>query len=168
MRRFGRFLKRLLAAVLLLLILLNLWFLAARVTGKQQLPTLGGYAYLIVLSGSMEPAISAGDVIIIHRQTSYTTGDIVTFDDDGALTTHRITAVTSEGLRTQGDANNVPDQQLTAIEAVKGRVVAVIPRLGQALLLLRRPEGLAVLLLAGGAMLLAAEFCNHQGTGDVQ
>lgn len=168
MLRLGKFFRGLLAAVLLVLIGANLWLLAAQTMGRQTLPTIGGYTYLIVLSGSMEPAISAGDVIIIHRQDSYTPGEIITFADDGALTTHRITAVTGEGYRTQGDANNAPDQLLIPSEAIQGRVVAVIPRLGQALLFLRRPAGLLLLLALGGAVFLAAETHTHKGRGDSQ
>ena len=168
MRGVSWFIKRFLAIVLLVLVLLNLWFLAGKVILQQELPSIGGYACLIVLSGSMEPTISAGDVIVIQRQNMYAAGEIITFEDDGALTTHRITAVETEGFGTQGDANNRPDQRITAPEAVKGRVVAVLPHLGQALLFLRRPEGLAMLLLLGGVVLLAAEVCVKKGKGDVR
>ena len=80
----------LLIALLCLALGCSLWQLAARALFPQQLPMIGGYAQLTVLSGSMEPAFSAGDLIIIHRETSYQVGDIVSFWDEGSLTTHRL------------------------------------------------------------------------------
>ena len=78
MKIFGKLLKaaaKLFSIVLMAVILLQL---AGSVFGEHELPALFGYSCLSVLSGSMEPAVSAGDLIVIHRQTDYKNGDIIT------------------------------------------------------------------------------------------
>lgn len=57
----------------------------------------------------MEPAVSAGDLVLVHRREAYGRGDIVMFDNGGISVTHRIVKKAKEGFVTKGDANNVPD-----------------------------------------------------------
>lgn len=150
---------RIAAAVLVALALASaLWLLGARLLAKEEPPSLFGYAPLTVLSGSMEPALSAGDLVVIHRAQQYETGEIITFAQrDGVLVTHRIVAQEAEGYRTQGDANNTPDEELVTLRQIKGRVVWTIPYLGKAMLFLRTPGGLLLMLGLGLALLFWPE-----------
>ena len=75
-----------------------------------------GWRTEVVISGSMEPAIQTGSVVIVRPIVPDTirTGDIIMFSslDMRSLTTHRVVNVESEpGLQfiTRGDANNNPD-----------------------------------------------------------
>lgn len=153
----GKIIKYGLPVLLAVIVLWNLWQLAARMLLKQDLPELLGYSNLVVLSGSMEPAVSAGDVIIIHRQKSYETGDVITYRDGGTLTTHRIVAENDEGFQTRGDANNIADDSLVPPDRIMGRVVFVIPAAGNILLFLRTPAGLGGILALGFLAFFAAE-----------
>jgi len=130
MKIFGKLLKaaaKLFSIVLMAVILLQL---AGSVFGEHELPALFGYSCLSVLSGSMEPAVSAGDLIVIHRQTDYKNGDIITFSEDGFYTTHRIIASDAGGYRTKGDANNIQDAAPVRSEQVAGKVKWIIPKAG--------------------------------------
>ena len=93
-----------------------------------------GYAFAIINSGSMEPTVSVNDLLLIKGSSSYQTGDIITFvSPHGSLVTHRVTNVmeaTSGGYITQGDANNIPDKEISS-QRVLGRVIAVIPGAGK-------------------------------------
>lgn len=87
----------------------------------------------VVLSGSMEPAIDAGDAIIVDDVEPRTIddGDIITFERDGESTptTHRVIDVThSDGqpaFETKGDANDNPDRGFVSASQVRGRVLTV-------------------------------------------
>lgn len=151
------------AALFILIILLNLWRIASIVLLKRPLPEVFGYSYLAVLTGSMKPAVSAGDLIIIHRQTDYHVGDIITFSENGFLTTHRISAVGPDGFQTRGDANSAADSSPVPLEQIMGRVVWVLPGVGNALLFLRTPPGLACLLLMGALALFLAGRSKFEG-----
>ena len=55
-----------------------------RVSGKP-VPTLFGCGMAAVKTGSMEPAIPAGSLIVIQEQDSYQPGDVVTYEGSGHI-----------------------------------------------------------------------------------
>jgi signal peptidase len=87
----------------------------------------------VVLSGSMEPTMSPGDVIVVEDvdPANVEEGDVLTFRrDEGARpTTHRVVAVNDGGdqrtFRTEGDANEDPDRELVTPDEIEGRVMTV-------------------------------------------
>ncbi len=133
-----------LCALLAILLLADVYLLLGRRRGGY--PTVFGWSSAVVLSGSMEPAFSADDLLILHSRDGYEVGDVVLFFADGIPVTHRIIAVTPDGYRTQGDANNIADDPIPA-SAVKGRVVLVIPGVGAGIRALRSGPGIVCLLL---------------------
>lgn len=127
----------------------------------QENPELFGWSFAVVLSGSMEPAFSAGDLLLIHRQDSYRQREIVTFSESGTLITHRIAEETEEGFVTKGDANNAPDENLVSTDRIYGKVAAVIPGVGKAVLFLRRPAGLLGILLLSGLLFWGGDIAQQ-------
>ena len=128
------------------------------------LPTVVGLRGFTVMSGSMEPAISTGD-IVVNRQivaTAAKTGDVVTFSDpegSGKLITHRVTSITPDGRQlrfiTKGDANSGVERWSIPTGDRIGRVVYKLPQLGFYFAWTRKPFGLVGLvgvpaLLLGG------------------
>lgn len=98
-------------------------------------PRLLGGAALTVLTGSMEPTYSPGDMVVSVPVETYEVGDVVTFQpvsDDPTLITHRIVGVqlgAETRYVTRGDANGADDEPIQA-EQVMGRVVYHIPYVG--------------------------------------
>jgi signal peptidase len=94
----------------------------------------GEYSY-VVLSGSMEPAMSPGDVTVVDAvpAAAIDRGDVINFQEASAsrTTTHRvIDVVQREGeraFRTKGDNNEDPDQGVVTAGQVRGRVMTVGP-----------------------------------------
>jgi len=100
---------------------------------------LVGYRPLIVRSGSMEPALGVGDVVLVEdvKADQLVVGDITTIRDPSVVSdslTHRVRAVTiADGvltLITRGDANTVSETFTVAPTAVVGRVVTRVPFVG--------------------------------------
>lgn len=129
------------------------------------LPLAFGARPHTVLTGSMEPAIAAGDVVIDERiaPDEAELGDVVTFrdpEDQSRLITHRVVAIRRDGahfwFRTQGDANNTTERWRVAAAGELGRVAYVVPWVGHAAVLARTPLGLSLFLLVP-LLLLAAE-----------
>ena len=149
-------------AALALVLLANLYTLAAQRLFHNDSPAILGYRSAVVLTGSMEPAIRADDLVIVHRQETYSAGDIIMFRSGSHTVTHRITAVTAEGYRTRGDANNTEDAAVTPPEDVLGRVVLVLPGVGGAVRLLRTPLGMLCLVLALPLVLWAPEALGRR------
>lgn len=79
--------------------------------------TVGNLGVLRVMSGSMHPNLQIGDLAIVRSEPTaeLSSGQIVVLNEpgSGALYTHRVIEVSRQGdmtsVRTQGDANDVPD-----------------------------------------------------------
>jgi len=152
-RRIFRILNRVVAVLAIILLGCNLYVIGARYICGVDQPAVFGWSWAVVISGSMEDAISVNDLVVIHEQDHYTTGDIITFRSNGAIITHRITAKTPDGYITKGDANNTEDLQPTLKQNVIGKVVWVIPGVGKAIEFLRTPLGMLCLVLVGVALI---------------
>ena len=144
-----RVLNGLLTALLALLLLCNLYTIAARhITGSPQ-PAVFGWSWAVVISGSMEPEISVHDLVIVHEEDSYAIGDVITYEYENAVVTHHIIADTPEGYITKGEANNTEDRFPVARSAVVGKVAFVLPRIGLVIEFLKTPLGMTCLVLIG-------------------
>jgi signal peptidase I len=89
-----------------------------------------GISAEIVTSGSMEPTINEGDIVVVQRDSTYSVGDIVTyeFSEDDHLVTHRlIGGSAAEGFTIKGDANESPDRHSVDQSQIIGKVIAIIP-----------------------------------------
>lgn len=104
-------------------------------------PKILGALPLTVLTGSMEPTHSPGDVVVVQpvEPEEIRVGDVVTFQpvsDDPTLVTHRVVGITwggdgIAGFVTRGDANGTDDDPIVP-DQVMGRVVYSIPLIGHA------------------------------------
>ncbi len=133
---------------------------SALVFAAGALPALLGYKTMVVTSGSMEPTINTGDALVIQQvpPESLAMSDVITFQnvEGGRLVTHRIIAVKEiKGVtyfQTKGDANKTPDANLTSTDAVYGRAVQGLPKMGYLIAFSATPMG--KVLLIGLPMLL--------------
>lgn len=102
-----------------------------------------------ILSGSMAPAIEAGDAVVLRKMplAAVREGDVITYRipiGDRHLTTHRVIEVVQKGrqpvVRTKGDANAAPDAWVARLTGdALWRVEATVPRVGHAIVLADRP-----------------------------
>lgn len=126
---------------------------------------MGKDAAYVVLSGSMEPRYSPGDVVLVERVATrdLAVGDVITFRiDPRTLVTHRIVEVLPQdgghvAYRTQGDANDDPDPFVVTEAMVVGRVDGSIPYWGQIVTTLRSKTGTLLFVILPCALLLARE-----------
>jgi signal peptidase len=104
------------------------------------LSTTGKIQARVVLTGSMAPTIKAGDIVFLNPSKTNTPqkGDIVTYTGrrfDGTAVgsfTHRIVGGdATSGFTLKGDANINPDVQRVKPTDIVGKVVFVIPYIGQ-------------------------------------
>ena len=134
-----------LVAVLLSALLLNLSTLWSVGAIKRGGSVTSGYFCAIVGSGSMEPTVFVNDLLLVKGETAYQTEDIITYvSSKGGLITHRVKEVLNDGYIAQGDANNIPDEEISG-QRVLGRVVFVLPRVGDVIDGILSPAGIILL-----------------------
>ena len=122
-------------------------------------PRIFGYSFINILSGSMEPTVSAGDLVICKAQDSYGEGDAVLFEDDNYLILHRIVGTdkkTGEFV-TKGDANNANDKGTIKVSAIHGKMKKVLPGWGGVLSYLSSSMGMVWTILASLFIYLALD-----------
>lgn len=145
-----------LLVIVALLIGGNIYVLnASRLVGNT-VPMPFGVGAAVVLSGSMEPELSVGDLLIISERESYEIDDVVVYQDSGMAITHRIVFIADNEIITRGDANNTDDSPISR-EQIKGEVVLAIPFVGYAVNAIKTPIG-TFGLLAGSVFLLERSF----------
>jgi signal peptidase len=123
-----------------------------------------GYNYKTVLTGSMEPAIPVGSIVITKEQSSYEIEDIISFQEEGSVITHRIISIDRERYITKGDANNVADTEEVQQKQILGKVILTIPLLGYLVIWLMSPFGMISLFIIIGIWYIATG--RNRGAGN--
>lgn len=139
-----------------------LWFVAVLVVWALA-PVAIGMTPVLITSGSMQPHVTSGDVVVISGDVDHPvdTGSVITFRDpagSGRLITHRVTERHEDGTyQTRGDANATSDSTPVPPDHVEGAGRLLVPSVGLPTLWLRTGElglfalwaGVTVAALAG-------------------
>ena len=123
----------------------------------------GNFSAKIVLSGSMEPAIMTGSLVVIKPLSDYNVGDIITFGGKTSVpTTHRIVKVRVESgekvFTTKGDANGSQDSKEISQKDVIGKVLFSIPYMGYVFDFAKRPVGLVIFVIIPAGIVAIEEL----------
>ena len=125
------------------------------------LPIPGNIEMKIVKSGSMEPAIPTGSIVVVKPETIYREGDVITFGKDTKTdipTTHRIVALNNDGTYTvKGDANEEEDENHVSRGTVIGKVIFHLPYAGYVLDFARQPIGFMLLIAVPAGLVIMEE-----------
>jgi len=130
-------------------------------------PVLFGMRSFAVLSGSMEPVLSTGDVVVDDPigPREVRVGDVVTFADSdhrGRRITHRVRSIHITGTRarfvTKGDANDSVERWDMDANGRLGRVVYRVPAVGYLLMRLGDPRAKLALIVVPAFLLALLEL----------
>lgn len=141
-----------LCILLIPVLTMNIALIVKSYVNPDEVPGIGGYFPLIVLTDSMYPEIESGDLIISHAQKTeeIEVGDVISFKDPAgngsSIVTHRVMDILDENGKksfvTKGDANNsedavpVPEDNLLAV--YQGRIAGA----GNLVMHMQTTEGL--------------------------
>lgn len=127
-------------------------------------PVTGNYKILVVQSGSMEPAIHTGSVVVVWPEKEYREGDVITFKSTASKldsVTHRIVKIEDVGqgkvFTTKGDANNANDTNTVSSDKVIGKVLFSVPYFGYAVAAAKTPYGFAALIIIPAILIIYDE-----------
>lgn len=122
-----------------------------------------GFQCYTVISGSMEPEYSVGDLLYVKKvpATSIKVDDPVTFvlNEQLVVATHRVVRIDNENQRlyTKGDANEIEDSDPVHFNNVIGVPVFSIPKLGYVSDFIQNPPG-TYITIGVGVLLLFLVF----------
>lgn len=130
-------------------------------------PRLAGATPYAILTGSMQPKLPPGTLVVVRPVDPRTigVGDVVTYQLQSGrptVVTHRVVAqgVRHDGelmFRTKGDANRVPDEKWVRAVQIRGRLWYAIPLLGYPVELISGVQRqLVVYLIVAGLLGYAA------------
>lgn len=138
-------------ALVILIVLCAVFLMGSRLVGFQ---------CYNVLSGSMEPTFSPGDLIYVKEVDVNTiqVGDPITFvkNEDLVVATHRVYAIEAENqcFITKGDANELPDGPTVHFNNVIGVPQFSIPLLGYVASFIQNPPGMYITIGVGALLII--------------
>ena len=162
-----------LCVILIPILIVNLTLIIKSYVHEDQVPGIGGYSPLIVLTDSMLPEISSGDLIIVQQTdpAEVKVGDVISFFDPAgngtSVVTHRvIELVTEDGVtkwRTRGDNNNTEDRELVPMDNLVGLWKGTrIAGAGNVAMFLQSTPGLIVCIACPIALLVGYDVLRRR------
>ena len=142
---------------------LAIFFVTLLVSFLSNSSLLGQHHLYIVQSGSMEPSIMTGDIIVTQSLRTYKKNDVITFTDPTmGIVTHRIVDINGSGtdqhFLTQGDANRISDINDINQSQIIGKVSLILPRLGYLVVFSHQPLGAIFLIGLPGLIIIIEEI----------
>lgn len=148
-----------LCIILVPMLIINCTLIIKGWTNKDEVPTIFGYAPMIVLTDSMvgenDDCFNSGDLIFVQtvKAEDVKVGDVISFfDPQGngtSVTSHRVIEVINEdgriSFKTKGDANNTEDKEPVPAENLVGTYTGFrIAGAGNAAMFMQTPWGLII------------------------
>lgn len=161
-----------LCIILIPVLVINITLIIKSSVNKSEVPNVGGYLPMIVLTDSMNPEIESGDLIICHTidAGSVRENDIIAFFDpagDGtSIVTHRVIEIVNEDgrlfFRTKGDNNNTEDKDLVPAENLVGIYRTCIAGAGNIAMFMQTTTGLVVCVILPIILLVGYDIIRRR------
>ena len=162
-----------LCVILVPILVMNLTLIVKSYINTDEVPAIGGYSPMIVLTDSMLPEISSGDLIIAQQidPKDVKVGDVISFFDPAgngtSVVTHRVIEIVEDKgetkWRTRGDNNNTEDKVLVPFENLVGIWQGTrIPGAGNVAMFLQTTPGLIVCVFCPLVLLVGYDVLRRK------
>lgn len=137
--------------ILIPILICNIALIMQSAIKPKETPGLAGIKSYVIISGSMEPELKIGDIVIVKKGKNLQDGDIISFRQGESVITHRINKIINENgnntYQTKGDNNNIEDSGTITDSVIEGKVIFKIPKLGNISLFLQNKIILIIIVL---------------------
>ena len=161
-----------LCAILIPILVVNVTLIVKSFVNEDEVPGIGGYSPLFVLTDSMYPEIESGDLIICKAidPAEIKVGDVISFfDPEGngtSVVTHKVIEILNKdgalSFRTQGTNNNTPDALPVPAENLVGIYQFRVPGSGSVAMFLQTTPGLLVCIVLPIGLFVAYEVIRRR------
>ena len=130
LKKITKVIVNILTCLLLFVLILVIYGKLVITFGDKTYPNYFSYTFFEVASGSMEPALHINDVVLVKiTNENLKERDIIAFQAENAIITHRILFIDGDIITVKGDHNDVVDKPITHSQVI-GKIVKVFPKLG--------------------------------------
>lgn len=139
--------------ILIPILIYNISLIIQAIIKTSETPNFLGIKTYVIISGSMEPNLQIGDIVIVKKvaQNELEKGDIISYRQGQSVITHRIAEVIDkEGeveYKTKGDNNNAEDSGTISYEMIEGKVVKHISQVGKIAIILQKKGTIIFIIL---------------------
>ena len=161
-----------LCIILIPILAVNLTLIVKSYTNTEEVPDIGGYLPMIVLTDSMYPEIESGDLIICHtiKAEDVKVEDVISFFDPAgngtSVVTHRVIEIVEEDgeikFRTKGDFNNTEDKELVPAENLVGIYQSRIAGAGKIAMFMQSTAGLIICVVLPIVLLVGYDIIRRR------
>ncbi len=161
-----------LCIILTPILIINITLIIKSNTNKDEVPSVGGYLPMIVLTDSMYPEIKSGDLLICHTidAESVKKEDVISFFDPAgsgsSVVTHRVIEIINEDgklfFKTKGDNNNTEDKDLVPAENLVGIYKTRIAGAGNIAMFMQTTTGLIVCVVLPIILLVGYDIIRRR------
>ena len=160
-----------LCIILIPILVINITLIIKSYTNQDQVPSVGGYLPLIVLTDSMYPEIESGDLIICHtaKAEDIKINDVISFFDPAgngtSIVTHRVLEIVNDNglfFRTKGDNNNTEDKALVPADNLVGVYSTRIDGAGNVAMFMQTTTGLIICVVMPIILLVAYDIIRRR------
>lgn len=174
MKKAGKFFSRIMAVLSALIFILGFTvFVSVLSASAGKAPSVLGFSVFQVQTGSMEPEIPVGGIVIVHKTkpSSLKVGDVISFYSNdmtisGQINTHRIVEIKDSDsgekiFRTKGDANDSVDTAAVFEVDLIGKVILNVGTVGSSALdVLRNPKIIFIFIVLPLIFITLGEAVN--------
>lgn len=161
-----------LCVILIPILIINITLIIRSTAGESEVPSVGGYFPLIVLTDSMNPEIKSGDLIICNtiEAENVKEKDVIAFFDPAGngstIVTHRVIEIVSQDgkllFKTKGDNNNIEDRDLVPAENLVGIYKTRIAGAGNIAMFMQTTTGLIVCVVLPIILLVGYDIIRRR------
>lgn len=174
MKKAGKIFSRVMAVLSALIFIIGLTvFVSVLNASAGKVPSVLGFSVLHVQTGSMEPEIPVGGIVITFKvkPDSLKVGDVISFYSNdttisGKVNTHRIVEINDSDsgekiFKTKGDANDAVDEAAVYQIDLIGKVIVNIGTVGSSVLsVLRNPKIILIFIVIPLIFITMGEAVN--------
>ena len=160
-----------LCIILAPILILNITLIIRSFTAPSEVPRVGKWLPLVVLTDSMYPEIKSGDLIIcrVTDPEDVQVKDVISFFDPmgtgTSVVTHRVMDISTENgkryFTTQGDANNAADMVPVPADKLVGIYHTRIGGLGNVIMFMQTTQGLLLCVVLPIVLLVGYDMIRR-------
>lgn len=161
-----------LCIILIPILIVNCTLIVKSLLNEDEVPRIGKWLPLVVLTDSMYPEIESGDMIIcqITDAEDIQVKDVIAFFDPAgngtSVVTHRVEEITEKDgmiyFSTKGDANNTADEKPVPADKLVGKYHSRIAGVGHVVMFMQTTQGLLLCVVLPIIILIAYDMIRRK------